>query len=56
MNSIKKILIKNHYKLLGYEKIDYMSGSLRIFAQKSIELWACKNEVYLEAAKIADES
>jgi len=34
INSIKKILIKNHYKLLGYEKIDYMSGSLRVFAQK----------------------
>ena len=34
INSIKKILIKNHYKLLSYEKIDYMSGSLRVFAQK----------------------
>ena len=35
INSIKKILIKNHYKLLSFEKIDYMSGSLRVFAQKS---------------------
>ena len=34
INSIRKILIKNNYKLLSYEKIDYMSGSLRIFAQK----------------------
>lgn len=34
INSLKKILIKNNYKLLSYEKIDYMSGSLRIFAQK----------------------
>jgi ubiquinone/menaquinone biosynthesis C-methylase UbiE len=35
INSIKKILIKNCYKLLSFEKIDYMSGSLRVFAQKS---------------------
>ena len=38
INSIKKILIKNNYMLLNYEKIDYMSGSLRIFAQKSNSL------------------
>ena len=35
IDSIKKILIKNNYQLLGYEKINYMSGSLRVFAQKS---------------------
>ena len=34
IDSLKKILIKNNYKLLSYEKIDYMSGSLRIFARK----------------------
>ena len=36
-NSIKNILIKNGYKLLNLEKINYMSGSLRIFARKNLE-------------------
>ena len=44
INSIKKILIKNHYKLLGYEKIDYMSGSLRVFAQKCNYNMKLKND------------
>ncbi len=35
INSIKKILIKNNYKLLSFEKINYMSGSLRVFAKKN---------------------
>lgn len=35
INSIKKILIKNNYTLLSIEKINYMSGSLRIFAKKN---------------------
>ena len=35
INSIKRILMKNNYKLMSYEKIDYMSGSLRVFAQKT---------------------
>ena len=34
INSLKRVLAKNNYRLLSYEKIDYMSGSLRIFAQK----------------------
>ena len=35
INSIKEILVKNNYKLLSFEKINYMSGSLRIFAKKN---------------------
>ena len=37
---------------------DYLTGVQvkGFFTQKSIELWTCKNEVYLEASKIANES
>ena len=37
-NSIKNILVKNGYKLLNVEKINYMSGSLRIFAKKNLKI------------------
>jgi hypothetical protein len=35
-NSIKKILTKNNYELISLDKINYMSGSLRIFAKKNL--------------------
>jgi SAM-dependent methyltransferase len=33
-HSIEKILNRNRYKILSIEKINYMSGSLRVFARK----------------------
>ena len=35
INSIKRILVENNYTLLNVEKINYMSGSLRVFAKKN---------------------
>ena len=35
INSIKRILVKNNYTLINVEKINYMSGSLRVFAKKN---------------------
>jgi 2-polyprenyl-3-methyl-5-hydroxy-6-metoxy-1,4-benzoquinol methylase len=33
-HSIEKVLNRNRYKILSIEKINYMSGSLRVFARK----------------------
>lgn len=38
-HSIKKILNRNRYQIISIEKINYMSGSLRVFARK-----LCKSE------------
>ena len=52
------ILIGMPVKFVFNCQNDYLTGVQvkGFFSQKSIELWTCKNEVYLEAAKIADES
>ena len=45
-NSIKKILTKNNYELIGLDKINYMSGSLRIFAKKNL---VSKRKLFLKS-------
>ena len=52
------ILIGKPVKFVFNYQNDYLAGVLvkGFFTQKSIELWSCKNEVYLEATKIAEES
>jgi len=51
INSIKKILIKNNYTLLSFEKINYMSGSLRIFAKKNKKNIKLKTETIYQKRK-----
>jgi len=51
INSIKKILIKNNYTLLRFEKINYMSGSLRIFAKKNTKNKIVKTETIYKKNK-----
>ena len=51
INSIKKIFIKNNYTLLSFEKINYMSGSLRIFAKKNIKNKILKTETIYQKRK-----
>jgi hypothetical protein len=52
------ILIGTPVKFVFNCHNDYLTGVQvkGFFSQKSIELWTCKNQVYLEAAKIAEES
>ncbi len=51
INSIKKVLIKNNYTLLSFEKINYMSGSLRIFAKKNKKNIKLKTETIYQKRK-----
>jgi ubiquinone/menaquinone biosynthesis C-methylase UbiE len=51
INSIKKILANNKYTLLNFEKIKYMSGSLRIFAKKSVTKVKLNNETIYQKRK-----
>jgi len=51
INSIKRILSKNNYTLLSFEKIQYMSGSLRIFAKKNTKNVTFKAETIHQRKK-----
>jgi ubiquinone/menaquinone biosynthesis C-methylase UbiE len=51
INSIKRILSKNNYTLLSFEKIQYMSGSLRIFAKKNTKNVTFKAETIHQKKK-----
>ena len=44
INSLKQILNRNNFRLLSHTKIDYMSGSLRIFAKKNNFLMRLKSD------------
>ena len=49
INSMKKILNKNNFTLISFEKINYMSGSLRVFAKKNI------NNIKLTNKKVSEQ-
>jgi SAM-dependent methyltransferase len=54
INSITKILYKNNYTLLSFEKIKYMSGSLRIFAKKNTKNIKFKTETTYQKKRYLD--
>jgi ubiquinone/menaquinone biosynthesis C-methylase UbiE len=49
INSMRNVLKKNNFTLLSFEKINYMSGSLRVFAKKN------KNSKELKTKKIVNQ-